>query len=154
MKMCFGSLRTALFHRLLQKVLRWVLVKFFLHFLLKFKSFDDFFPSKTWLETSLSVDSVCGCVCVCIHWIKTSLKLSLAFFSVPQMVGCLGWVAFEVSVRFTLKFKPFKMWQPLSLFILLPFLPPYRKGMCWLWIVTSKKYILYMYIFTWTVRKA
>ena len=40
--------------------------------LLKFKPFDDFFPSKTWLQISL---------CLWLEgWIKTSLKLSLALF--------------------------------------------------------------------------
>ena len=46
----------------------------------------------------------------------------------------VGWVAFKVSLCFVLKFKPFKMWQPMSLFILLWFLLcvgkviPYKKG--------------------------
>ena len=47
----------------------------------------SFFPSKTWMQISLSLwleCCVCVCVCVYIHWIKTSLKLSLALFSVPS----------------------------------------------------------------------
>ena len=69
---------------------------------------------------SLSVCSYRVCVCLCeyIYWIKTSLKLSFHFFQClfQKMVE---WVAFKVSLRFLLKFKPFKMWQPMSLFMLL-----------------------------------
>ena len=47
------------------------------------------------------------------------------------------WVVFKFSLLCMLKFKWFKMWRPMSLFILLPFLLcvwkviPYRKGMSW-----------------------
>ena len=39
----------------------------FLHFSLKFKPFDEFFPSKTCLQISVCVASVGVCVCVCVH---------------------------------------------------------------------------------------
>ena len=53
------------FNRCYDEYLLW----FFLHFLLKFKPFDEFFPSKTWLQVSLSqcVATVCVCVSVCVH---------------------------------------------------------------------------------------
>ena len=105
------------------------LLWFFLHFSLKFKPFDEFFSFQNVIP-ALSL-----CVAISIEW-QTSLKLSLALFLVP-FLNIVGWVALEVSLRFMLKFKPFKMWRPVSLFILLRFL-------LWVWKV----------IFTRTVRKA
>ena len=67
------------FKRCYDEYLLW----FFLHFLLKFKPFDEFFPFQNMIANlSVCVASVCVCVCVCtsINWIKTSLKLSLALF--------------------------------------------------------------------------
>ena len=46
------------FHRLLQKMLRWVPFGVFLHFLLKFKHFDEFFPFQNVIANL--------CVC-CVH---------------------------------------------------------------------------------------
>ena len=77
---------------------------------------------------------VCVCVCECIYCIKPSLKLSLALFSQCLLQKTIGWVAFEVSFRFLLKFKPSKLWRAMPLFILLRFLlyvrkvSPFRKG--------------------------
>ena len=60
------------------KILRRVPFGVFLHYLLKFKPFAEFFPLKMWLQISLCV--WLECVCVFIQWMKTSLKLSLALF--------------------------------------------------------------------------
>ena len=83
----------------------------FLHFLLKFKPFDEFFP----FQNVIANLSVCvATVCVCVHplnkvIIKTSLKLSLALFfsAFYKMWYRMG--RFEVCHRFSLKFKLFKM---------------------------------------------
>ena len=75
-----------LFHRLLQKILRSVSFGVFLHFLLKYKPFDDFSSFQDVIANLfLSVATEYVCVCVCIHWIKTSFKLSLHFFSAPSL---------------------------------------------------------------------
>ena len=66
-------------------MLWWVPFKVALHFLLKFKPFDEFFPFQNVISNLfVFVAGVCVCVCVYIHWMKTSLKLSLALFSVPS----------------------------------------------------------------------
>ena len=77
----------------------------FLHFLLKFKPFDEFFP----FQNVIANLSVCiATLCVYIHYIKMSLKLSLALFSVHfTKDGKMG--RFEVCHCFLLKFKLFKM---------------------------------------------
>ena len=91
------------------------------------------FHSKTWSQISLWMKLVCVCVGVYIRWIKMSPKLPLVLF-LCLLQKMVGWVAFEVSICFMLKFKPFKMWWPTSLFIVLRFLLcvwkviPYRKG--------------------------
>ena len=63
------------FKRCYDEYLLW----FFLHFLLKFKPFDEFFPFQN-VIASLSECVATVCVCVYIHWIKTSLKVSPAIF--------------------------------------------------------------------------
>ena len=60
-----------------KRFLRWAPFGVFLQYLLKFKHFVDFFPYKMWLQISVFVARVCA---VYLHWIKTSLKLSLALF--------------------------------------------------------------------------
>ena len=51
----------------------------FLHYLSKFKPFDELFPFQN-VIANLSVFVARACVCVYIHSIKTSAKLSLALF--------------------------------------------------------------------------
>ena len=90
----------------------------------------SFFSSKTWLQISLCVARVC----VYIHWIKTSLKLShWHFLPVPFSQKMVGWVAFKVSLRFMLRFKPLKC-NGQCLYIIQFLLCvwkviPYRRGM-------------------------
>ena len=73
-----------------------------------------FSPSKTWFQISLSV-------CSYIHWMKDISQAIIGTFLVP-FSNMVGLVTLEVSLRFMMKFKPFKMWRPVSLFILLWFL--------------------------------
>ena len=82
--------------------------------LLRFKPFDEFSPFQNMIANLCVCEASAG-ACVCTHWIKT-LKLSLAlFFSAFYNHGRMGHI--EVCHRFMLKFKPFKMWRPMSLFI-------------------------------------
>ena len=77
--------------------------------------------------------SVCVCVCVYIH---VSQAIICTFYQC-QFQKMVGWVAFKFSLPFMLKLKSFKMWRPMSLFILLRFLLcvrkviPNRKVMSW-----------------------
>ena len=106
-----------LFHRLLQKK-RGMLSKisfyatmgtfvFFLHFLLKFKPFDEFFPFQNVIANlSLCVATLCECV----HPLNKDVSQAIigTFFSVHfTKDGRMG--RFEVCHRFMFKFKPFKM---------------------------------------------
>ena len=59
------SKRTALFYRLLEKMLPRVLFKVFLHFLLKFKPVDEFFPFQN-VIANLSL-CVAACETFCCH---------------------------------------------------------------------------------------
>ena len=79
-------------------------------------------------------DSKSLSLCSYIHWMKDISQAIIGTFFKRLFSNMVGWVAFKVSL---LKFKPFKMWRPVSLFILLRFL-------LWVWKV----------IFTRTVRKA
>ena len=78
----------------------------FLHFLLKFKPFDEFFPFQN------VIANLCACVaavCVCTSIKQRHLSsYHWHFFSVQfTKDGRMG--RFEVCHRFLLKFKPFKM---------------------------------------------
>ena len=134
MKMCL-KLAYYAFHCLLQKMLRWVpFGVFLLHYLLKFKTLDDFFPSKMWLQISLRL----WLECVCVHpLIKDVFQATFDTFYQCHFQKMIGLVAFKFSLLFMLKFKSFKMWRPVSPFILLRLLLcvwkviPYRKGMSW-----------------------
>ena len=90
-----------------------------LHYLLKFKPFDEFFPSKTWLQISLCLWLECVCVHPLNKDVPQAITGTLYQYHFQKMVG---WVVFKVSVLFTLRFKSFRMWRPMSLFILLRFL--------------------------------
>ena len=77
----------------------------FLHFLLKFKPFDEFFP----FQNLIANLSVCvASVCVCVHPLnKDASQAIIGRFCqcvLQKMVGC-----FEVCHHFMLKFKLFKM---------------------------------------------
>ena len=50
------------------------------------------------------------------HWIKTSLSYNWHFYQ-RHFQKMVGRVAFKASLLFMLKFKSFKMSQPVSLFI-------------------------------------
>ena len=90
---------------------------------MKFNPFDEFLPSKTWLL-----------VCVWKHPLNKDVSHTIIVFQClfQKMVG---WVALEVSFHFVLKFKPFKMSQPIFLFLAIAILAlrvkviPYRKVM-------------------------
>ena len=79
-----------LFHRLLQKMLRLVPI------ICSFSSpFDEFFPSKTWLQISLCVAES---VRVCVHPLNKDVSQAI----IGTFYHCLfqnmfGWVAFKVS---------------------------------------------------------
>ena len=105
----------------------------FSHFLFKFKSFHEF--SFQNVISNLSLHEASVCVCGCVHPLNKDLsQATIGTFFLCLFQKMVGWVAFEVSICFMLKFKPFKMWWPMSLFILLRFLLcvwkviPYRKG--------------------------
>ena len=148
---------TPLFHRLLQKILRWVPCGVFLHYLLNFEPLHDFFPSKPWLQISLCLWR--KCVCQYTHWIKISFKLSLALFISAIFWKMGGWVAIKFFF-FMLKFKSFKMWRPKCLFILLRFLLSVWKvisyterNVLWNVLIVDHQVKKILYIFSRTVRK-
>ena len=93
----------------------------FLHFLLKFTPFDEFFPFQNMIANlSVCVASVVV-VCVCVHvhplnilWHLSSYRWQFFWVHFTKD-GRMG--HFEVCHRFVLKFKPFKVWWPMSLFI-------------------------------------
>ena len=78
----------------------------FLHFLLKFKPFDEFFPFQN------VIANLCVCIyCVCVHPLNKDISQAITgtFFQciLQKMVGKMG--RFEVCHCFPLKFKLFKM---------------------------------------------
>ena len=94
-----------LFHRLLQKMLQWVPSVCFPHFLLKFKPFDEFSPSKTWLQISLCVATVCVCVCVCVCVYVHSLNKDISQAIIGTIFQCIlqkmvGWVVLRFVIAF------------------------------------------------------
>ena len=136
-----------LFHRLLQKILRWVACGVFYFTIYSSLNPWMIFPFQN-VIANLCV-FVTG-VCVCVHPHSLNKDFSQAVigtFYQYHFQKIVGWVAFKF-LFFMLKFKLFKMCRPLSLFILLRFLLsvwkviPYRKGMscgmCSLKITTSK----------------
>ena len=87
-----------LFHHLLQKMLQWVPSVVFLHFLLKFKPFDEFFP----FQNVIANLSVCSyCVCVYVHPLNKDISQAIigTFFQciLQKMVG---WVALRFVIAF------------------------------------------------------
>ena len=117
-----------------------------------------FFPSKTWLQISLCL--WLECVCQYTHWIKISLKLSLALFISAIFWKMVGWVAFKFFF-FMLKFKSFKMWRPMCLFILLRFslsvwkvISYTERNVLWNVLIVDHQLKKILYMFSRTVRKA
>ena len=87
-----------------------------LHSTLNWESFSREVSEKNVNVIAKLFAFVCvACVCVYMHWIKTSLKLSLALCFYCLLQKMVGWVAFEVSLRFMLKFKRLKIWSPMCL---------------------------------------
>ena len=76
-------------------------------FLLNFKLFQVFFPFQN-VIANLCVRVASVCVCVCVHPLNKDVSQAIigTFFQclLQKMVG---WIAFEVSLRFMLKIKLF-----------------------------------------------
>ena len=126
--LCFSIVS---FKRCYAEYLLW----FFFTICWSLKLFTSFSPFKTWLQISLCVWLQ---LYVCVHPLnKVVFQAIIGTFYQCHFQKMVGWVAFKVSLLFMLKFKSFKMWRPMSLFILLRLLLclwkviPNRKGMCW-----------------------
>ena len=86
-----------LFHRLLQKILLWVPSVVFLHFLLKFKPFDEFFPFQN------VIANLCACVaavCVCTSIKQRHLSSYHWHFFQCILQKMVGWVALRFVIAF------------------------------------------------------
>ena len=87
-----------LFHRLLQKMLQWVPSVVFLHFLLKFKPFDEFFPFQNVIA---NLSQCVANVCVCVHPLNKDISQAIigTFFQciLQKMVR---WVALRFVIAF------------------------------------------------------
>ena len=87
-----------LFHRLLQKMLQWVPSVVFLHFLLKFKPFDEFFPFQNVIA---NLSQCVANVCVCVHPLNKDISQDIigTFFQciLQKMVR---WVALRFVITF------------------------------------------------------
>ena len=87
-----------LFHCLLQQMLRWVPFVVFSSLFVEVQTFWWVFPFQN-VIASLSECVATVWVCVYIHWIKTSLKLSLALFcSVFYKLKMVRWVALRFVI--------------------------------------------------------
>ena len=164
MKMCLKLAHYALSLYPSKDAMMSTFCSFFLHFLFKFKPFDEFFPSKNVIASlSECVATVCVWVCVYIHWIKTSLKLSLALFLQCVLQKMVRWVALRFVIALCWSLNRLKC-DGQCLFLSycnscsaceMSFLTgkgcPGKYAHCRL---PRQKKFMYMYIFTRTVSKA
>ena len=93
-----------LFHRLLQKILRSVSSGVFLHFLLKYKPFDDFSSFQD-VIANLFLSVATEYVCVCLHPLNKDVFQAIiafffsAFFKDGRMGRFRGFSSIYVEVK-------------------------------------------------------
>ena len=130
----------------------------FLHYLLKFKPLDDIFPSKTWLQISVCL----WLECVCVYPLNKDFSQAvIGFFYQCHFQKMVGWVTLKFFF-FMLKFKSFRIWRPMSLFILLRFLLSVwnvirslqERNVLWNVLIVDHHVKKILYIFSRTARKA
>ena len=107
MKMCLKLVYCAFSSSPSEDATKSTFVVFLLHYLLKFKPSDEFFLFQN-VIANLSV--FMARVCVCVHPFDKDVCQAI----IGNLYQChfqkkVGWVAFTVSVLFTLKIKSFQM---------------------------------------------
>ena len=154
------------FHCLLQRCYDEYLLWFFLHFLLKFKPFDEFFPFQNMIASlsgCVATVCVCVCVCVCVHPLNKDVSQAI----IGTILQCVlqkmvGWVALRFVIALCWSLNRLNVTANVS-FYLIAILALHvkchslkeRNVLGNMLIVDHHvKKKIYVYIFTRTVRKA